>query len=96
MNGFSKRAVKCIRARIELIRQRKQVAARFLKQDVADLIAGGHELNAFKRVTFSPLSPSLLLFMFFVWISSFLWPIPVSSSSVYGVFFFRLFWFSTP
>ncbi|KAG6482329.1 hypothetical protein ZIOFF_058960 [Zingiber officinale] len=46
----SKHAVKCTRSRIEAIWKKKQAMVRFLKKDVADLIAAGHESNAFERM----------------------------------------------
>lgn len=52
----SKHAVKCTRSRIEAIWKKKQAMVRFLKKDVADLIAAGHESNAFERVILLPIS----------------------------------------
>lgn len=57
----SKHAVKCTRSRIEAIWKKKQAMVRFLKKDVADLIAAGHESNAFERVILLPISVFLLL-----------------------------------
>ncbi|RRT63289.1 hypothetical protein B296_00020246 [Ensete ventricosum] len=48
-----KHALKCIKVRMVAIRNKKQAVVRFLKKDVADLIASGHETNAFRRVPFS-------------------------------------------
>ncbi|PKA52666.1 hypothetical protein AXF42_Ash001647 [Apostasia shenzhenica] len=45
-----KHSVKCIRCRIETIRKKKQAMVRYLKKDVADLVAGGHDANAFGRM----------------------------------------------
>ncbi|RWW02461.1 hypothetical protein GW17_00034451, partial [Ensete ventricosum] len=45
----SKHALKCIKVRMVAIRNKKQAVVRFLKKDVADLIASGHETNAFRR-----------------------------------------------
>ncbi|XP_074571461.1 uncharacterized protein LOC141828013 [Curcuma longa] len=45
-----KHAVKCTRSRIEAIWKKKQAMLRFLKKDVADLIAAGHESIAFERM----------------------------------------------
>ncbi|XP_020578473.1 IST1 homolog [Phalaenopsis equestris] len=45
-----KHSVKCIKCRIELIRKKKQVMVKYLKKDVADLLAGGHDANAFGRI----------------------------------------------
>ncbi|KAK8965153.1 hypothetical protein KSP40_PGU005288 [Platanthera guangdongensis] len=44
-----KQSVKCIRCRLETIRKKKQTMVRYLKKDVADLISGGHDVNAFGR-----------------------------------------------
>lgn len=42
-----------------MIRKKKQVMVRYLKKDVADLLAGGHDANAIGRVrTFSLLLTS--------------------------------------
>lgn len=49
----SKHAVKCIKVRMVPIWNKKQAVLRFLRKDVADLIAAGHEANAFRRVPFS-------------------------------------------
>ncbi|XP_028550693.1 uncharacterized protein LOC110115327 isoform X2 [Dendrobium catenatum] len=45
-----KRSVKYIKCRIETIRKKKQVMVRYLKQDVADLLARSHDANAFGRI----------------------------------------------
>ncbi|KAK8950183.1 hypothetical protein KSP40_PGU012313 [Platanthera guangdongensis] len=45
-----KQSVKCIRCRLETIRKKKQAMVRYLKKDVADLISGGHDVNAFGRM----------------------------------------------
>ncbi|KAG6521974.1 hypothetical protein ZIOFF_019108 [Zingiber officinale] len=44
-----KHSAKNIRARIGPIRSKKQATVRWLKKDVADLIAAGHEANAYGR-----------------------------------------------
>ncbi|KAG6535095.1 hypothetical protein ZIOFF_000049 [Zingiber officinale] len=48
--GGSKHSAKNIRARIGPIRSKKQATVRWLKKDVADLIAAGHEENAYGRI----------------------------------------------
>lgn len=48
--GGSKHSAKSIRARIGPIRSKKHATVRWLKKDVADLIAAGHEANAYGRV----------------------------------------------
>ncbi|KAK8967912.1 hypothetical protein KSP40_PGU005439 [Platanthera guangdongensis] len=45
-----KRLVKCINCRKDAIRKKKQAMVRYLRKDVADLLAGGHESNAFRRM----------------------------------------------
>lgn len=45
-----KQSVKCIRCRMETIRKKKQALVRYSKKDVADLISGGHDVNAFGRM----------------------------------------------
>ncbi|KAG0470626.1 hypothetical protein HPP92_017326 [Vanilla planifolia] len=45
-----KHSVKCIRYRMVTIRKKQQAVVRYLKKDVADLIAGGYETNAFGRM----------------------------------------------
>lgn len=45
-----KHSVKYIKCRVEIIRKKKQVMVRYLKKDVADLLAGGHDANAFGRI----------------------------------------------
>ncbi|CAL9193751.1 uncharacterized protein LOC103989415 [Musa acuminata AAA Group] len=45
-----KHAVKCIKVRMVPIWNKKQAVLRFLRKDVADLIAAGHEANAFRRI----------------------------------------------
>lgn len=52
----SKRAVKRIRLRMDAIVKKKQATVRLLKKDVADLLAAGHESNAFGRVCFFQVS----------------------------------------
>ncbi|KAG6498733.1 hypothetical protein ZIOFF_038455 [Zingiber officinale] len=47
--GSSKHSAKNIRARIGPIRSKKQATVQWLKKDVADLIAAGHEANAYGR-----------------------------------------------
>lgn len=46
----SKYCVKCINSRVVLIRKKKLATIKFLKKDVADLLANGHDSNAFGRV----------------------------------------------
>jgi hypothetical protein len=46
----SKHAVKCTRTRLDLLRQKKQAMVKFIKKDVADLLANGLESHAFGRV----------------------------------------------
>ncbi|KAG6518390.1 hypothetical protein ZIOFF_021865 [Zingiber officinale] len=48
--GGSKHSAKNIRVRIRPIRSKKQAMVRWLKKDVADLIAVGHEANAYGRI----------------------------------------------
>ncbi|KAG6535778.1 hypothetical protein ZIOFF_000807 [Zingiber officinale] len=48
-NKCSKHSAKNIRARIGPIRSKKQATVQWLKKDVADLIAAGHEANAYGR-----------------------------------------------
>ncbi|XP_042392908.1 uncharacterized protein LOC121984159 [Zingiber officinale] len=45
-----KHAVKRIRLRMDAIVKKKQATVRLLKKDVADLLAAGHESNAFARM----------------------------------------------
>ncbi|CAL9135732.1 unnamed protein product [Musa textilis] len=45
-----KHAVKCIKARMGPIRNRKQASVRILRKDVANLIATGHEAKAFEKI----------------------------------------------
>ncbi|KAG0482556.1 hypothetical protein HPP92_010640 [Vanilla planifolia] len=45
-----KHSVKCIRCRMETIRKKKEAMVRYLKKDIADLIACGHEANALGRM----------------------------------------------
>ncbi|KAL0916547.1 hypothetical protein M5K25_014068 [Dendrobium thyrsiflorum] len=45
-----KHSVKYIKCRIETIRKKKQVMVRYLKKDVADLLARNHDDNAFGRI----------------------------------------------
>lgn len=52
----SKRAVKRVKKRIDVIGKKKQAVVRFLKKDVADLLAAGHDSNAFGRVCMRYLS----------------------------------------
>ncbi|XP_042432886.1 uncharacterized protein LOC122019489 [Zingiber officinale] len=47
--GSSKHSAKNIRARIGPIRSKKQATVQWLKKDVANLIAAGHEANAYGR-----------------------------------------------
>ncbi|KAG6479845.1 hypothetical protein ZIOFF_063320 [Zingiber officinale] len=48
-NKCSKHSAKNIRARIGPIRSKKQATVQWLKKDVANLIAAGHEANAYGR-----------------------------------------------
>ncbi|KAG6474561.1 hypothetical protein ZIOFF_068499 [Zingiber officinale] len=48
--GGSKHSAKNIRARIGPIRSKKQATVRWLKKGVVDLIAAGHEANAYERI----------------------------------------------
>ncbi|KAG6507736.1 hypothetical protein ZIOFF_033087 [Zingiber officinale] len=57
-NKCSKHSAKNIRARIGPIRSKKQATVQWLKKDVADLIAAGHEANAYGRVRFSDIRTS--------------------------------------
>ncbi|XP_072979559.1 uncharacterized protein [Typha angustifolia] len=45
-----KHAIKCVKSRLDPIRKKKQAMLRFLKKDVADLLANGHDNNAFGRI----------------------------------------------
>ncbi|KQK17250.1 uncharacterized protein LOC100832711 isoform X1 [Brachypodium distachyon] len=45
-----KHAFKCIRTRLVLIRRKKQAMIRFMKKDIADLLANGHDTHAFGRM----------------------------------------------
>ncbi|WOK94209.1 hypothetical protein Cni_G02911 [Canna indica] len=49
-SGKCKHAVKCIKSRNDAIRKKKKATVRFLKKDVADLLAAGHDSNAFGRM----------------------------------------------
>ena len=51
-DGCSKHAFKCIRTRMAPIRRKKHAMIRFLKKDVADLLANGLDTHAFGRVCF--------------------------------------------
>lgn len=55
--GFSKHATKRIKSRLDPIRKKKQAMLKFLRKDVADLLANRHDINAFGRVIYSPDSP---------------------------------------
>jgi hypothetical protein len=46
----SKHAVKCTRTRLDLLRRKKQAMVKFIKKDVADLLANGLQSHAFGRV----------------------------------------------
>ncbi|OAY71262.1 hypothetical protein ACMD2_10270 [Ananas comosus] len=48
--GSNKHAIKCIKARLDPIKKKKQAMVRFLKKDVADLVADGHRDVAFGRL----------------------------------------------
>nr|CAD1827730.1 unnamed protein product [Ananas comosus var. bracteatus] len=48
--GISKHAIKCIKARLDPIKKKKQAMVRFLKKDVADLVTDGHRDVAFGRI----------------------------------------------
>lgn len=45
-----KHCIKCINSRLLLIKKKKQATVKFLKKDVADLLANGHDSNAFGRI----------------------------------------------
>jgi hypothetical protein len=52
-DGCSKHAFKCIRTRMGPIRRKKHAMIRFLKKDIADLLANDLDTHAFGRVRFS-------------------------------------------
>ncbi|KAG8040787.1 hypothetical protein GUJ93_ZPchr0402g33735 [Zizania palustris] len=45
-----KHAIKCTRTRLDLVRRKKQAMVKFLKKDVADLLANGLETHAIGRM----------------------------------------------
>ncbi|KAL5212837.1 hypothetical protein ABZP36_023684 [Zizania latifolia] len=45
-----KHAIKCTRTRLDLVRRKKQAMIKFLKKDVADLLANGLESHAYGRM----------------------------------------------
>ncbi|KAG8069795.1 hypothetical protein GUJ93_ZPchr0006g44280 [Zizania palustris] len=45
-----KHAIKCTRTRLDLVRRKKQAMVKFLKKDVADLLANGLESHAYGRM----------------------------------------------
>lgn len=51
--GFwdSKSLIKLTRSRIDVIRRKRQATQKFLKKDVADLLANGLDVNAYGRVS---------------------------------------------
>ncbi|KAE8682826.1 hypothetical protein F3Y22_tig00111234pilonHSYRG00032 [Hibiscus syriacus] len=51
--GFASKCnslIKLIKSRIEVIRRKKTATLKFLKKDVADLLANGLDINAYGRV----------------------------------------------
>lgn len=54
----SKSLIKMTKSRIEVIRRKRNATLKFLKKDIADLLANGLDINAYGRVIFS-------LFFFF-------------------------------
>ncbi|GMI63422.1 IST1-LIKE 7 [Hibiscus trionum] len=51
--GFAskcKSLIKLIKSRIEVIRRKKTATLKFMKKDVADLLANGLDINAYGRV----------------------------------------------
>ncbi|KAG6489265.1 hypothetical protein ZIOFF_050534 [Zingiber officinale] len=58
-SGCSKHSAKNIRTRVVPIRNKKQATVWWLKKDVADLIAAGHEANAYGRISLKDLFLSI-------------------------------------
>lgn len=46
----SKSLVKLTKSRIDVIRRKKKATLKFLKKDIADLLANGLDINAYGRV----------------------------------------------
>lgn len=46
----SKSLIKLIKSRIDMIRRKRNATQKFLKKDIADLLANGLDINAYGRV----------------------------------------------
>lgn len=68
----SKALIKCVRCRLKLLRSKRDIIIRQLRDDVAQLLKNGQDESAFARVCISIGIVSLLLFLYFSWISLFL------------------------
>lgn len=68
----SKALIKCVRCRLKLLRSKRDIIIRQLRDDVAQLLKNGQDESAFARVCTSIGIVSLLLFFYFSWISLFL------------------------
>lgn len=51
-NVCSKSLIKLTKSRIDVIRRKKKATLKFLKKDIADLLANGLDINAYGRVIF--------------------------------------------
>lgn len=49
----SKSLIKLTKARIDVIRRKRNATQKFLKKDIADLLVNGLDINAFGRVLLS-------------------------------------------
>lgn len=47
----SKGLIKLTKSRIDVIKRKRKATEKFLKKDIADLLANGLDINAFGRVT---------------------------------------------
>jgi hypothetical protein len=49
--GCSKSLIKSTKTRIDVIRRKRKATEKFLKKDIAELLANGLDINAYGRVT---------------------------------------------
>jgi hypothetical protein len=48
--GCSKSLIKTTKTRIDVIRRKRKATEKYLKKDIADLLANGLDINAYGRV----------------------------------------------